>query len=40
MKNIDGNDIEYSVREELIQENFSVFAGSPEILESLKKVMQ
>ena len=40
MKNIDGNDIKYSVREELIQENFPVIAGSPEIIESLKKVMQ
>ena len=40
MKNIDGNDIKYSVREELIQENFPVIAGSTEIIESLKKVMQ
>ena len=40
MKTIDGNDIQYSVREELIQENFPVIAGSPEIIESLKKIIQ
>jgi myo-inositol-1(or 4)-monophosphatase len=40
MKYIDGNDIKYSVREELIQENFPVIAGSPEVIESLKIVMQ
>jgi myo-inositol-1(or 4)-monophosphatase len=40
MKNIDGNDIQYSVCEELIQENFPVIAGSPEIIESLKKIIQ
>lgn len=40
MKNINGNDIQYSVRKELIQENFPVIAGSPEIIESLKKIIQ
>jgi hypothetical protein len=39
MKKIDGNDIQYSVHEDLIKENFSVIAGSLQIVESLKKVM-
>ena len=43
MKNIDGNDIEYSVREELIQENFSVycrFTGNLRIFEKSNAIIQ
>jgi fructose-1,6-bisphosphatase/inositol monophosphatase family enzyme len=38
IKNINGNDIQFSLGEEIIKENFSVIAGSKEIVESLKKV--
>jgi myo-inositol-1(or 4)-monophosphatase len=40
MKRIDGNDIQYSVCKDLIEENFPVIAGSVQIVESLKKVMR
>ena len=40
MKNIDGNNIQFSVGEEIINENFSVIAGSIQIVESLKEVIR
>jgi myo-inositol-1(or 4)-monophosphatase len=40
MKKIDGSDIQYSVCEDIIEENFSVIAGSVQIVESLKKVIR
>ena len=39
MKNIDGNDIHFSVGEEIIEENFPVIAGSRQIIESLKEAI-
>jgi myo-inositol-1(or 4)-monophosphatase len=39
MIKIDGNDVQYNVSEELIQENFPVLAGSPQVVETLKKVI-
>ncbi len=39
MKNIDGNDIQFSVGEEIIKENFPVIAGSRPIIEALKVVI-
>ncbi len=39
MKNIDGNDIKFSVGEEIIEENFPVIAGSKQIVDSLKEVI-
>jgi myo-inositol-1(or 4)-monophosphatase len=35
MKNINGNDIQYSIGEKIINENFPVIAGSMQIVESL-----
>jgi myo-inositol-1(or 4)-monophosphatase len=35
MKNIDGNDIQFSIREEIVEENFPVIAGSTLIIKSL-----
>jgi len=40
MKNIDGNNIQFSVGEEIIDENFPVIAGSRQIVESLKEVIR
>ena len=40
MKKIDGSDIQYSVCEDIIKENFPVIAGSVQIVESLKKVIR
>lgn len=39
MRNIDGNEIQYDLREGIIYENFPVLAGSEEIIESLRKVV-
>jgi myo-inositol-1(or 4)-monophosphatase len=39
LKNINGNDIQFSVGEKIIEENFPVIAGSKEIVESLRKVI-
>lgn len=39
MKNIDGNDIQFSIGEEIIEENFPVIAGSRQIVESLKEII-
>lgn len=39
MKNIDGNDIKFSIGESIIEENFPVIAGSKQIVESLKEVI-
>jgi fructose-1,6-bisphosphatase/inositol monophosphatase family enzyme len=40
MKKIDGSDIQFSVCEDIIEENFPVIAGSVQIVESLKKVIR
>lgn len=40
MKRMDGNDIQYRVCEDLIKENFSVIAGSVQIVESLIKIIR
>jgi myo-inositol-1(or 4)-monophosphatase len=39
MKNIDGNDLQFSVGEEIIEENFPVIAGNRQIVDSLKEVI-
>jgi len=38
MKYIDGNDIQFSLRGEITEENFPVIAGSVQIVDSLKEV--
>lgn len=35
MKNIDGRDIQFSLKEEIVEENFPIVAGSSQIVESL-----
>jgi fructose-1,6-bisphosphatase/inositol monophosphatase family enzyme len=37
MKNINGNDIQYSIGEDLVNENFPVIAGCPQVVASLQK---
>lgn len=39
MKNIDGNDIQFSIGEELVEENFPVITGSRQIVESIIKII-
>jgi myo-inositol-1(or 4)-monophosphatase len=39
MKNINGSEIRFSVRDELIEENFPVIAGSGKLFKSLKKII-
>ncbi len=39
IKNIDGNDLQFSVGNDLIEENFSVLAGTGNIVESMKEVL-
>jgi myo-inositol-1(or 4)-monophosphatase len=39
MKDIYGNDIIFTINDEIIEKNFPVIAGSKEIVESLKKVL-
>ena len=39
IKNINGHDIQFSVGEKIIEENFPVIAGSKEIVESLINVI-
>ncbi|MBP1666635.1 MAG: inositol-phosphate phosphatase [Bacteroidetes bacterium] len=39
MKDIYGNDIQFSVGKDIVKKNFPVIAGSTEIVESLKKVL-
>jgi fructose-1,6-bisphosphatase/inositol monophosphatase family enzyme len=40
MVRVDGNDVQYNVSEDLIQENFPVLAGSLQVVETLKKAIQ
>jgi len=40
IKDIHGNEIQFIVGKELIEENFPVIAGSVQIVESLKKIVQ
>jgi myo-inositol-1(or 4)-monophosphatase len=40
MKKADGNDVQYIVCEDLIEENFPIIAGSPQIVETLQKVIK
>lgn len=39
MKDIYGNDIQFSVGKDIVKKNFPIIAGSTEIVESLKKVL-
>jgi myo-inositol-1(or 4)-monophosphatase len=39
MKNINGNDIQFSVGESIMKENFPVIAGTRQIIDSLKEVL-
>ena len=39
MKNINGKEIQFRIRKEIIEENFPVIAGSHNIYESLKNVI-
>jgi len=39
MKNINGNDIQFSIDEKISEENFPVIAGSERIIESLQEVL-
>lgn len=40
MIKVDGKDVQYSVSENLIEENFPVIAASPQIMETLKKILE
>jgi myo-inositol-1(or 4)-monophosphatase len=39
MKDINGNDIQYTINEKIMEKNFPVIAGSRQILESLREVL-
>jgi myo-inositol-1(or 4)-monophosphatase len=39
MRNLDGKDIQFSIDEQIITENFPVIAGSVQIVESLRKIL-
>jgi myo-inositol-1(or 4)-monophosphatase len=39
MENIDGKDIQFSIREEIVEENFPVIAGTRKIIDSLNEVI-